>query len=741
MVEVIPERLRKTWEMCNIRGVILFSLLLQIILFLGAPMRKRTGNRLVILLVWSSYFLAEWATSFALGLITSIQSSKHGETSDLYAFWASFVLLHHGDPDTITAFEENELWLRHLLTLISQVVATLYFFVQTLPESKLWLPTSLIFLAGIIKYAERTRSLYLASWRTFRETMLKEPDPGPEYAKLMEAFSSKKIVRLPTTMSQTVEAVIRESKAGFNCHPQWSRGKILEDFEVVKCAYKHFHNTFVGLIVNLIGQQDRRVSRLLFRNLTYEDALKVLEVELNFIYEILYTKVFVVHCRKGYIFRLLTILSVWASLAIFCLDCKQGLDKFDIGITYTLLLVASSLETIALFKLIENTSQIVWTIIEKYLKIRRSRWATYKDVSGNEFDKRATPVLFRRWSESVARFNLITYCLLQLPKNSHGENKYCLGISKITTNLLDYIGRICRKNVVEPLGAQDFLDEWKYVSKNPLGKDLWKLIFDELLGQSGEVDDPKNIKEMSSARGAHVLEKYKNKLIGEVVLFETLKTDYIENVTFDESLLLWHIATELCYHGSEVNHQTKAQQPYEQGLSDHGSQVDQYYKSSKLLSDYMLYLLVMKPTMMFDVTGIGQIRFRDTCAEAKRFFGNMGLGPNTKKNVACGYLLGVNTEVKPVHVRGDKSKSVLFDACMLAKELLKLENKWEVISKVWVEMLAYASNHCKPDAHTEQVGRGGQLINLVWLLMAHFGLAKQFVFTTTFGPAKLIVGK
>ncbi|KAG7943585.1 hypothetical protein I3843_15G048900 [Carya illinoinensis] len=666
-MEVIPGRLRKAWELWNIRVVILISIILQIILFLGAPMRKSTGNRLVILLVWSSYFLAEWTTNFALGLITSGQSSKHGVNSDLYAFWTSFLLLHHGGPDTITAFEENELWLRHLLTLISQVVATLFIFLQTLPESKLWLPTSLIFFTGIIKYAKRTRSLYLASWRTFRETMLTKPDPGPVYAKLMESLSSKKKARLPTAMSQQVEAVIKESKVAFNCDPQQSAKKeSLTYFEVVKYAYKHFHNTFVGLVVDLTGRHDRHVSRSFFCNFPAEDALKVLEVELNFIYEILYTKVYVVHSLKGYIFRLLTILSVWASLAIFCLDCKQGLDKFDIRITYTLLIVASSLETIALFNLIFSD----WTTASLDTeKTNPFVWAILTNIS-----------------------NLEVQC--------------------------------------EPLGAQDFLDELKYASRNAFTKDLWRVIFCKLHGQSRKVEEPENIGKMSSTRGAYVLEEYRNKARGgDVVLFKTLKTYYIENVTFDESLLLWHIATELCYHGSEVDQDKKAQ-PDEHELGDHGSEVEHelgrngsqadHKFISKLLSDYMLYLLVMKPTMMSAVTG-----------------------PNNKEKVACENLLAVNTEVKPIYVKGDKSKSVLFDACMLAKDLKKLEEKtkWEVISKVWVEMLAYASNHSKPDAHTKQVSRGGQLINLVWLLMAHFGLAKQFVFSTNFGPAKLIVGK
>ncbi|XP_042962373.1 uncharacterized protein LOC122296636 [Carya illinoinensis] len=290
MVEVIPERLRKTWEIWNIRGVILVSLLLQIILFLGAPMRKRTGNRLVILLVWSSYFLAEWATSFALGLITSTQSSKH----------------------------------------------------------------------GIIKYAERTRSLYLISWGTFRESMLTEPDAGPDYVRFMQSAKQR-----------------------------------LDEFEVVKYGYYFFKIFKLGLIVDLVSYKDLEESRIFFYGRSPEDALKVLEVELNFIYEILYTKVFVVHTPGGNLFRFLTFASVLVSLGIFFfLECKNGLDNFDIRVAYTMLLGALSLEAIALFNLILSdwtavslhktnaNDPFVLTIFERYLKFKRSKWCPCKDESG-----------------------------------------------------------------------------------------------------------------------------------------------------------------------------------------------------------------------------------------------------------------------------------------------------------------------------------------------------------------------
>ena len=91
--------------------------------------------------------------------------------------------------------------------------------------------------------------------------------------------------------------------------------------------------------------------------------------------------------------------------------------------------------------------------------------------------------------------------------------------------------------------------------------------------------------------------------------------------------------------------------------------------------------------MMSVVVGIGKIRYRDTCAETVNFFSRRGIKEGSK--IACDAILEVDTEVRPVYVKGDRSKSVLFDACMLAKELNKLDDatRWKIIIKVWVEIV------------------------------------------------------
>ncbi|TXG67088.1 hypothetical protein EZV62_008363 [Acer yangbiense] len=207
-----------------------------------------------------------------------------------------------GGPYTITAFalEDNELWLRHAFGLFFQVLAAAYVFLQALPRTKLAFPTLLVFVAGIIKYLEQTRALYL------------------NYAKLMDDTASKKEANLPTTV------IMIEEQSGKKSNTRRSligeRDELcLGDLQVVNYAYDFF-DIFKGLIVDLIFSfHERNESRDFFINLTPEDALRVIEAEFNFIYDALYN--------------------------------KSGFDEFDVGITYALFLGAIALDIVAFLML------------------------------------------------------------------------------------------------------------------------------------------------------------------------------------------------------------------------------------------------------------------------------------------------------------------------------------------------------------------------------------------------------
>jgi hypothetical protein len=96
-------------------------------------------------------------------------------------------------------------------------------------------------------------------------------------------------------------------------------------------------------------------------------------------------------------------------------------------------------------------------------------------------------------------------------------------------------------------------------------------------------------------------------------------------------------------------------------------------------------------------------------------------------------LQSPSTVLKEIEEQGKGEMSALLDGCMLAVSLQSLERrdgwsndeKWEMISRVWVDMVMYAASHCGWKQHIHALARGGELLTHVCLLMAHLGLSKQ----------------
>ena len=120
--------------------------------------------------------------------------------------------------------------------------------------------------------------------------------------------------------------------------------EVLTDVEVVKGAYDYF-NKFKGLVVDMIFSfQERSDSRNYLLQRTALDALRVIEVELNFIYQAFYTKASVITNKVGFFFRLGSFASLVAALVVFVYDQKRGSNPFDVKVTYTLLYGAVALD-------------------------------------------------------------------------------------------------------------------------------------------------------------------------------------------------------------------------------------------------------------------------------------------------------------------------------------------------------------------------------------------------------------
>ncbi|OAY69218.1 hypothetical protein ACMD2_11649, partial [Ananas comosus] len=740
------------WE---IRAAVQASLAVQVLLIFVTPLRRTSPSRLTRFLVWSGYLLADLVADLALGLLLNALgnigpsstatvtishvspkpsaggggSSSSGSSSSpvIFAFWAPFLLLHLGGPDTITAFsvEDNELWRRHLIGLLFELFAAATVFFCSLRNNPFILASAFMFVVGSIKYAERTYSLYRGSADGLRKSMLGDPDPGPNYAKMMEEYDAKKKAGLPAEIDVQDAPASAEPKIG----------QKLDKKDPVESNAFRLYQTFQYLFADLIlSFNEREVSRKFFFQLdTAEKAFQVIEVELGFVYDIVYTKAAVVHSRLGYGLRPIGSACIVAAFLAFFFADKHGFKRLDVAITYALLVGAAVLDFAALVMLLCSDWARVSFTEKRLFKEICARFKSWR--FGRRRSRRR-----RRWSERISRMSLIGYCL---------DEPAGAGVPK-------WVGSRAVSRLADKVWVKEFLDETLYVSREKVEVEMKEFIFDKLkeaaletsegrgrkkreeaaasatseadghnniekaaASATSEADGYEKIKEVCERRGAAALKKLQ--LMNDPEIMKTVEVD------FDESLLLWHIATDLC-HNHDKSTRTQRQ----------SNETEKQRRISVMLSEYLLYLLVNQPAMLSTAAGIGLLRFRDTCAEARRFFamGGRQLTPEEERE----RLLQVNTSVRPAVVKGDRSKSVLFDACILAKKLLAMgERKWGVMSAVWMEMLAYTACHCQAREHARQLSCGGELATVVWLLMAHVGLGKLYQIQAGDARAKLIV--
>ncbi|XP_034695922.1 uncharacterized protein LOC117922048 isoform X2 [Vitis riparia] len=350
VIQVFPESVRKLWNEWELRVMVLLSVSLQIVLILFSKRRKYTTTPWIRILIWSAYLSADWVATVSLGTLSSSQGDSDGKFLDpnytLMAFWAPFLLLHLGGPDTITAYslEDNELWLRHLLGLVVQVGVAFYVFLRSWAGTRLTFLSIPMFVAGIIKYGERTWVLMSASNNHLRESLLPSPDPGPDYVEIMRG--------------DTV-TVFHKDKGDITSPD----GKYIDEaYPLFDKAYSLFKKQFRHLYADLIlSFSDRKISEPIIRHLSPEEAFQVVEMEISFMYDVLYTKATVVYSLLGILLRTASFFSTISTLVAFCsfID-KHEFSNMDINITYLLLLGAIFLEIYAIIMLILSDWSIVW---------------------------------------------------------------------------------------------------------------------------------------------------------------------------------------------------------------------------------------------------------------------------------------------------------------------------------------------------------------------------------------------
>nr|XP_034887774.1 uncharacterized protein LOC118028330 [Populus alba] len=743
MLKKLPEEVLNLWNNWEIRGMVLLSLLLQTILIVFGSRRKTDARSWIRILVWSAYLSADMVATVALGNLARSQGDSSGDSSEkannsIQAFWAPFLLLHLGGPDTITAYsiEDNELWLRHLLGLVFQVGVAFYVFSRSWGSGILSFIAIPMFVVGIAKYAERTWVLWSSCSKSLKKSY---------FSDFRDSYDR-------TRISKT--------------RPQDHQRDYLLQAYVFSYISKFMMQDLVVGIPALIRSRD-----LISKN-TADGAFKVVEAELGLIYDMLYTKAPLIYSRGGIILRCISsLLSVTAFITFQVkIDKHDYSTTTDLAITYLLFATAVFLEFYAFSCLVLSDWTVIWLIDEGENALTGAIYSLIRKLTRSE-----------RWSRSISQYNLIS-------SSFESEPHRCL----------------------ELLGI-DEMKRQMHVDRKDLNGELQGLIFEHLREKAQKIKEDLNVCDKN----------HRSKIIGKrgdgVLEREGLLRDYkwcTTEVEFSRSILVWHLATEFCYCDD-----MKEADAY---LNKDGSSVSTEYETSKCLSEYMMYLLVIRPNMLSKgfvddeeyLTTLRELRglkdgefqgrkYRRTLRElqglkdrgpddegyqhALRELRNslkdrypderswkieksvlrgverlasqlLRLGPEKRREIINAYLCSSSMSMERAYSTTEKrwrvthsclpshatswlertNGSKVTASYLQRRDLDSIISKEEAPTKgpatsreeVWMEMLAYAAAHYPWKEDAQQLRRGGELLNHVCFLMLHLGLSEQYEYNS-----------
>ncbi|XBI97650.1 hypothetical protein VPH35_017985 [Triticum aestivum] len=566
-----------------------------------------------------------------------------GATKDhhLIAFWVSFLLLHLGDPDNITAhtLEDSKLWGLHLLSLLVQVLGAGYVLYRHIIGSGtlLMVVAFLISVVGVGKYAKRTWALRSAKHLSGRAE--------PRWTK----FGRKLFF----------------SAENQNCDQDWYNDGDL----VLQHAHSLFHICKRGIVDCVIAVDDsdseNEVDSLDIKKIQglledREQMWRVMEMELSLMYDILYTKASAVHSWFGYCIRVIAPLAIATSLVFLV----------DVAITYTLLGGALVLETKSLLVALGSSWVFAFLCATQWDWLRHSalcagRWRhlrhTLFSLHRSWPGKMIMTGSSRRWSGTMGQRNMLSQHLSNLSKilslGKWWDRRYLWTID--VSEKIKKCAHELHQNNPDGL-AQDLLrTRW---GERALNEDRY----------------PGLLKDLEDYHG----------------------------VDFHESVISWHIATDLIL--AKIDRR-----------GDHVS--DNHVELVSVMSNYMMFLLVDSPDML---PGLPQNwLYEQTCIQLKKIC-TKHIGGSPGKS----FWTVLKNLFRPHHHRGWKpselEKEIAIDklsefelsnvsnprltyARVIADKLLhRKEDVVFALLLLWVDFLSYAANRCNMEAHARNLGSG-----------------------------------
>lgn len=685
--------MKNLWNEWEIHGLVLASLALQFLLFFTGGMRRRSTSRVLSAFLWLAYLSADSVAVFVLGHL-AVRAS--GPQHELIVFWAPFLLVHLGGQDTITALsaQDNELWMRHLLGLVSQVAVAGYVVSKSSwPDRRLLAATVLIFLSGSFKYAGRTYCLYSARPAYIRE-----------YSQL--------------SLSRTL----------------WKLKRAAEGVDSQGTSVDELFNKVWDSVLGEVPNMD---------SLFYEDAMEIMSVDapsntvdsilardflpsmlekfqstlcLRKPYEHVGRKL--VKCYENFYTKspLLRFYEVCAKIIHWSYGIEHLVVLLIIGILLlTAILFQYLLTTIALvlFTLAEkghqvhNTADVTVSYIlligAIILDVSSASMSILSSLRSNPYRRLSIhPACSRKqWSEKIAQYSMVKRHTME------------------DTGGMSYVRQRIGKCFIA--WGVELLDP--SLTHTQVTGDLKEFVLSNLVrfGISKEYN-------VANFRGQLALQKWR----------QTALYDSIDGVKdFPTSVLIWHIATDICYYsGSSSTTNTDCD----------GSKK----KMCRELSNYIMYLVFKCGVMLTSNSQLVHNKVHDEME--KVLVDQRSKMVNHGEEDVMKVFEGTKDEQPPLTVNENQGRAgrsvntddatssdlkkllesaaeaiyspVLPHASKVAQELVGIVDqggRWDLIAAVWLEMLLYIAPRCGGAFHYQHLCTGGEFITHILLLMRSLG--------------------
>ncbi|XP_066357863.1 uncharacterized protein [Miscanthus floridulus] len=646
MIDIL--RAVQWWDEWQLRILVLGSLGLQFLL-LAAPMRNYTIPRLFRFSIWVAYLSADALAIYALATLfnrhskaSSISSScsccDYGNKgSSLEVLWAPLILVYLGGREEITAYtiEDNELWTRHTVTMVSQVTVAVYSY-KSWPDSsdrKLLLSAILLFVIGIISFIEKPWALRRAS--------------------------IKRLVAMWSVMKGKRESP--GGRVGLVLHRARRQVQVLDKAAGRRCA---------DPVAGRPGPDDPLgpvAVRCRGHPAGSEQGNK---------------RTYVIFTPAYLVCHVMLVPSLYINaIMLFAASRKHGYGATDVKTTYILLCFTAVVDVFGLL-----ISELMYKLMS-----RTKLAALCENLPGHNLIDSVLRTARRPVTGSLLNY---AWRFGYRPEEASDRSSLYRTVSDAITYQLVKVFR--KSKNADLSGYRSFTK-----------KDYWDMDQPERLLQtnyySKKMDQPKKVANIDISSATEDPLKMSN-----VVIWRSLR-----KTPFDPSVLIWHIATDLCF-GSKPPRHFRCRPPHGEVLRE---------VCTEAISNYMAYLLMFRPDML--MTGSRRDLFTEATKQMDRIITQaskeMTENEKKQKQPLSDEILLDKIKEKAASLKEKEAYSVIDDACNLAKELLDIEDendRWHLMHLVWVGMLCYSASMCRGYLHAKSLGEGGEFLSYVWLLIS-----------------------